>query len=57
MNQLDVLLNKEMQNEINPFGVQLEGPLHNQAATVRRAPKINDDGDIGTFGSRNGGGG
>jgi len=57
MNQLDVFMHEEIQSDVNSFGVQLEGPLHNQAAIGKRAPKINDDGDIGTFGSRNGGGG
>lgn len=57
MNQLDVVMHEDIQNEINPFGVELDGPLRNLAATGKRAPKINDDGDIGRAGTIHGGGG
>jgi len=57
MNQSGVMIHEEMQDEINPFGIQLEGPLLNQVAAGKRAPKRIDDGDIGKAGSIFGGGG
>ena len=48
MNQLDVVMHEEIQNDANPFGVQLEGPLHNRVSVAKRAPKIDDVGDIGS---------
>jgi hypothetical protein len=57
MNQLNVVMHEEIQNEINPFGVELEGPLRNLATAGKRAPKIDDDGDIGRAGTIHGGGG
>lgn len=56
MNQLNVVMHGEIQNEINPFGVQLEGPLYSQAAVGKLAPKIDADGDIGRAGTIHGGG-
>lgn len=57
MKQLNVVMHEEIQNEINPFGVQLEGPLRNVAAAGKVAPKIDADGDIGRVGTIHGGGG
>ena len=56
MDQLTVVMHEEIKNEINPFGVQLEGPLQFQAAVGKLAPKINADGDIGRVGTIHGGG-
>jgi hypothetical protein len=57
MNQFNVAMHAEIQNEINPFGVQLEGPLQGQAMVGKLAPKIDADGDIGRAGTIHGGGG
>ena len=57
MNQLDVVMHEEIQNDANPFGVQLEGPLHNRVSVAKRAPKIDDVGDIGRIGTIHGDGG
>lgn len=51
MNQLDVVMHEETCNEISPFGVQLNGPLHNQVAVKKLGPKFNADGDIGRAGT------
>jgi hypothetical protein len=40
----------------NPFGVPMDTPLQKQAPLHKHAPKTFFDGDIGTFGSRGGGG-
>lgn len=56
MDQLTVVMHEEIQNEINPFDVQLEGPLQFQAGLGKLAPKINADGDIGRVGTIHGGG-
>ncbi|MGO4700081.1 hypothetical protein [Dyella sp. 2RAB6] len=39
------------------FGVPMDAPLQKQAPMQKRAPKTRFDGDIGTFGGRNDGGG
>lgn len=57
MNQSGVMIHEEIGDEISPFGIQLEGPLLNQGAIGKRAPKRIDDGDIGKAGSIYGGGG
>jgi hypothetical protein len=36
----------------NPFGVPMDAPLQKQAAMQIRAPKFDDIGDIGRYGSR-----
>jgi hypothetical protein len=40
----------------NPFGILMEGPLQRSTTAIKHEPKINDSGDIGTFGSTHGGG-
>jgi len=57
MDQLNnVVMHEEIKNEINPFEVQLEGPLQFSAGAGKLAPKINADGDIGRVGTIHGGG-
>jgi hypothetical protein len=56
MDQLNVVMHEEIQNEINPFAVQMEGPLQFHAGAGKLAPKINADGDIGRVGTIHGGG-
>jgi len=51
MNQIDVAMHAEAQQEINPFSVQLDMPLHNQGAVRKLGPKFNADGDIGRAGT------
>lgn len=57
MDQLDVVLHEETANTANPFGIQTEGPLRNQANAFKRAPKYPGSTDATGFGSRTGGDG
>lgn len=53
-----VLMDKRDQpiHDVNPFCVQIEGPMQSGATAVKWAPKIDDTGDIGRIGSIHGGG-
>ncbi|MGA7437297.1 MAG: hypothetical protein WBW32_04115 [Luteibacter sp.] len=42
--------------DLNPFGVQMEGPMQSGTTAMKWAPKINDTGDIGRIGSTHSGG-
>jgi hypothetical protein len=52
MKQLDVVTHDS--NVINPFGIQMDGPLQIQIGTEKRAPKTFEPGDIAGIGSRGG---
>jgi hypothetical protein len=54
MEQLGVPMRDE--RIANPFGILMEGPLQRCTTAIKREPKINDSGDIATFGSTHGGG-
>ncbi|TCV93171.1 hypothetical protein EC912_10531 [Luteibacter rhizovicinus] len=56
MEQLNVVLHEDRVNGFNPFGIQVEGPLQNQATVGKREPKYQGSTDVSGFGSRTGGG-
>jgi len=43
-------------HDVNPFGIQMEGPMQPSMTAVKWAPKIDDVGDIGRIGSTHSGG-
>ena len=43
-------------HDVNPFAVQIEGPMQAATTAVKWAPKIDDTGDIGRIGSIHSGG-
>ena len=55
MEKLDTVVREETQIEMNPFEVQTDGPLKNQAGAGKRAPKTINPTDVGGFGGRGGG--
>jgi hypothetical protein len=55
MEQLNVVLHEESVKGMNPFGIQIEGPLQNQASVGKREPKYMGHNDVSGFGSHGGG--
>lgn len=43
-------------HDVNPFNIQMEGPMQPGMNTIKYAPKIDDTGDIGRIGSTHSGG-
>ncbi|MFC5740517.1 hypothetical protein [Dyella tabacisoli] len=54
MKQLDVVMHDSKMDLINPFGIQMDGPLQSQSIVEKRAPKASEPGDIAGIGSRGG---
>lgn len=47
---------EQTMHDVNPFGIQMEGPMQAGVTSMKWAPKIDDVGDIGRIGSTHSGG-
>ncbi|UPG83961.1 hypothetical protein L2Y94_11380 [Luteibacter aegosomatis] len=48
---------EQTMQEVNPFGVAMEGPMQPSMKSIKYAPKLKEDGDIGRAGAIHSGGG